>query len=82
MNNVSKDYSGKDSARLLASYLLSLSLFALAGAIVYFTYEVAIVSKQIPDILQSINNTSEQVEPIIDEVSEIIDLVPVIPERS
>ena len=76
MNDTFKDYSGKDSARLLASYLLSLSLFALAGAIVYFTYEVAIVSKQIPDILLSINNTSEQVEPIIDEVSKIIDLVP------
>jgi hypothetical protein len=78
MNDTSKDYSGKDSAGLLASYLLSLSLFALAGAIVYFTYEVVIISKQIPDILQSIDNTSEQVEPIIDEVSEIIDLVPVI----
>ena len=78
MNDVSKDSSGKDSARLLASYLLPLSLFSLAGAIAYFTYEVATVSKQIPDILLSINNTSEQVEPIIDEVSQIIDLVPAI----
>ncbi len=76
MNNTSKDTSGKDSARLLVSYLLPLSLFSLAGAIVYFTYEVAIVSKQIPDILLSIDNTSEKIEPIIDEVSNILDLVP------
>lgn len=76
MKITSKDYSGKDSARLLASYLLSLSLFSLAGAIAYFTYEVAIVSKQIPDILGSIDHTSEKVEPIIDEVSKILDLVP------
>jgi archaellum component FlaC/surface antigen len=66
----------KDSARLLVSYLLPLSLFSLAGAIVYFTYEVAIVSKQIPDILLSIENTSEKIEPIIDEVGDIIELVP------
>ena len=76
MNNVSKDSSGKDSARLLASYLLSLSLFALAGAIVYFTYEVAIISKQIPEILLRVDTTSEKVEPIIDDVGQIIDLVP------
>ncbi len=71
----------KEDARLLASYLMSLSLFALTGAIVYFTYQVAIVSKQIPDILTSIDSTSEKVEPIIDEVSKIVDLVPPILEE-
>ena len=76
MNDASKDCSGKDSARLLASYLLSLSLFALAGAIAYFTYEVAVISKQIPDILLRIDDTSEKVEPVIDDVGHIIDLVP------
>jgi len=65
-----------NTPKLFASYLFSLSLFALAGSIVYFTYEIASVSKQIPDILVSINSTSEKIEPIIDEVSEIIDLVP------
>ncbi len=65
-----------NTPKLFASYFSSLSLFALAGSIVYFTYEVASVSKQIPDILVSINSTSEKIEPIIDEVSEIIDLVP------
>jgi len=66
----------KDSPKQLASYLLSLSLFALAGAIVYFTYEMASVSKQIPDILVRIDNTTEKIEPIIEKVSEIVDLVP------
>lgn len=76
MNDVSKVYSNKDGAGLVASYLFSLSLFALAGSIVYFTYQIAIVSKQIPDILLSIDKTSEEIEPIIEEVGQIIDLVP------
>ncbi len=65
-----------NTPKLFASYLFSLSLFALAGSIVYFTYEVANVSKQIPDILVRIDNTTEKIEPIIDEVGEIVDLVP------
>jgi len=76
MNDSSKNNLSKDSARLLASYLLSLSLFSLAAAIVYFTYEVVIVSKQIPDILLSIDKSSEKIEPIVDEVSEIVALIP------
>ncbi|MCK4709900.1 MAG: hypothetical protein KAU21_14875, partial [Gammaproteobacteria bacterium] len=66
----------KEDAKLLASYLMSLSLFALSGAIVYFTYQMSVISKQIPDILISIDNTSEKIEPVIDEVSEIVALVP------
>ena len=65
-----------DTPKQFATVLLALSLFSLAAAIVYFTYEMANVSKQIPDILVSINSTSEKIEPIINEVSEIIDLVP------
>lgn len=66
----------KDDAKLLASYLMSLALFSLSGAIVYFTYNVAEVSRHIPDILISIDSTSEKIEPIVDEVSEIVALVP------
>lgn len=76
MNELAKDDAGKNGARLVASYLFSLSLFALAGSIAYFTYEMTTVSKQVPDILQSIDNTSEKIGPIIDEVGQIIDLVP------
>lgn len=67
MNNVPK---------LFASYLFSLSLFSLAASIAYFTYEVASVSKQIPDILVRIDNTTDKIEPVLDEVNEIVDLVP------
>ena len=76
MNDRSVGVLDKGTPRLLASYLLSLSLFALAGSIVYFTYQVAMVSKQIPEILQRIDMTSEKIEPVITEVAQIVDLVP------
>ena len=76
MSDASTVNSNRDNARLVASYLLSLSLFALAGSIAYFTYEMAMVSKQIPDILMRIDSTTEKVEPVIADVGEIIDLVP------
>jgi len=71
-----KDGQGKDNARLLAAFLLPLSLFALAAALVYFAYQAAVISQQIPYILESIDNTSDKVEPVIDEVSDILVLVP------
>jgi hypothetical protein len=46
-------------ARLIASYLLSLSLIALASSLAYFTYEFSTLSRYIPDVLVSINNTTE-----------------------
>ena len=76
MNDASTASSGKDKASLVASYLFSLSLFALAGSVVYFTYEVVIISKQIPGILLRVDTTSEKLEPIINDVGNIIDLVP------
>lgn len=76
MNQISDNSENKDNAKLIASYLMSLSLFALAGSIIYFTYQVAMVSKQIPDILLLIDTTSEKVEPIIVDVGQIIELVP------
>lgn len=63
-------------AKLLASYLLSLSLFALAAALSYFTYEFSTLSRYVPDVLVSINNTTDKVEPVVSEVGRIIDLVP------
>ena len=71
-----KTENTKDMASLIASYLLALSLFALAASLAYFTYEMSGVSRQIPDILSSINNTSVVIEPVVDEVGEIIELLP------
>jgi hypothetical protein len=76
MNDISNNTVSKENAKLIASYLLSLSLFALAGSIAYFTYETVIISKQIPDILVQIDSTTDKIEPILDEVAEITGLIP------
>lgn len=68
--------SAKSGAQLFATYVLSLAMFALAAALIYFAYEMSRVSTQIPDILTSVDHTSEQVGPIISEVVEIRDLIP------
>lgn len=66
------------TARLVASYVLSLSLFALATSLAYFTYEFSTLSRYIPDVLVSINNTTDKVEPVVAEVGRITVLVPAI----
>jgi len=68
--------TSKAGVQLVASYLMSLAMFALAGALVYFAYEVSRVSTQIPDILSSVDHTSDKVGPIVSEVVEIRELVP------
>ena len=74
--NEAPDNTVKAGTSHLATYILSLSLFSLAGAIIYFTYQVAIISKQIPDVIKSVDTTSNNIEPILDEVNRILDLVP------
>ncbi len=66
----------KTGTQLFATYLLSLAMFALAAALVYFAYEVSRVSRQIPDILTSVDHTSQKVGPIVSEVGEIRELIP------
>lgn len=68
--------TAKAGAQLFATYVLSLAMFALAGALIYFAYEVSRVSTHIPDILSSVDHTSETVTPIISEVGEIRELIP------
>jgi surface antigen/uncharacterized protein YoxC len=66
----------KEKLKVLASLLLPISLLSLAAALAYFTYEVAKVSRQIPDILERIDSTSENIGPVLDEVGDILELVP------
>ncbi len=66
----------KEKLKLFASLLLPLSLFSMAAALAYFTYELSAVSRQIPEILESIDSTSENIQPVLDEVGNILDLVP------
>ena len=68
--------NSKYRARLVASYLSSLAMLALAVALIYFAYQVSRVSTQIPDILTSVDHTSEKVGPIVGEVTEIRSLIP------
>lgn len=68
--------TSKQGAQLVASYVMSLAMFALAAGLIYFAYQVSRVSTQIPDILSSVDHTSDKVGPIISEVVEIRELVP------
>jgi len=63
---------------LYASYLTSASMFALAGAIVYFTVEMVQITRQIPDILLTVENTSKEIGPIVSEIAAIQKQIPII----
>lgn len=65
-----------NESRTQATYLLAFSIFCLAVALVYFTYEVALVRQQIPTILASVESASAKVDPLIKEIGEIRDLIP------
>ena len=60
----------------LATVLLPLSIFALAVAITYFTYQLSEVVEEIPDILHTIDNTTEKVAPVVDDVNQMVILIP------
>jgi hypothetical protein len=68
--------SAKTGAQLLTSTVMSLAMLSLAGALIYFAYQISLVSTQIPGILASVNQTSDRVEPIVSEVHEIRLLIP------
>lgn len=68
--------SAKTAAQLIASYAMSLAIFFLAGALFYFSYQLSLVVTQVPQILTSVNATSDKIEPIVSEVHEIRLLIP------
>ena len=59
-----------------ASYVLSFSLLSLAVAIIYFTWQISMISQKIPDILTSVEQASIKIEPIVKQVNDIKVLVP------
>ena len=63
-------------SRIVATYVLSLAFFSLAGALVYLTVTVSKVSRELPGIMESINHTSDKVESAIKEFDKVRDLVP------
>lgn len=64
-----------------ATYVLALSLFSLAGALIYFSIKVSDVTQTLPAILEGVEQTSAKVEPVLAEVSGIRDMVPPILEE-
>jgi surface antigen len=65
-----------NKAHLAAIYLSAFSMLVLAAALVYFTIELGGVARQIPDILQTVDRTSDKIAPVISEAGEIMDMVP------
>lgn len=59
-----------------ATYFFASSLFALAGAIIYFSVQIAKIVDEVPALLTSINQTNENLAPVINEVAEIRKQIP------
>ncbi len=78
--------------RTMATYVLALGLFALAGSIVYFSIVISSYREKIPEILKSFEQTSHTIDsfmtktenisnaipPVIEEVAEIRKQIPAI----
>jgi len=61
-----------------ASYTLAFSQFSLAAALIYFTIEISGIVIQIPDILSSVEKTSEKINPIVSEIGKVREQIPLI----
>ena len=57
-------------------YLLALSIFCMAGAVIYFSYELARIGAQIPLILSTVDQTSEKIGPVLKEVDSVQKQIP------
>lgn len=66
---------------VLNQYILPTGLFALAGALVFFTIELASIRKAIPHILETVAEVEKNLEPVLEEVEEIRLLVPSIVDQ-
>lgn len=63
-------------ARFLATTFLSVALASLALAVAYAAYQIGTLREQIPELLTSIERTSQKLEPVLRGVDAIRDLVP------
>jgi len=61
--------------RTAASYLLSVSVFSLAAALFYFTFEVSRLVKEVPMVVGGIETISTKIEPIISQMDKVQALV-------
>ena len=62
--------------RNIATYTLAASLFCLAAAFTYFTIGLTRLANQTPVILNSIEQTSKKIEPVLAEFYKVRELIP------
>lgn len=72
----------KPPVRNTATYFLAISLFCLAGSLVFFTSKISQVTNTIPDFVKGIEKSSTMVEPILKSINESTALLPVILEET
>ncbi len=65
-----------------ATYLLSIGLLSLAGALIYFTYAFSKFAVSLPDLITEIQTTQDKFDPIVKEVSDIKMLIPSIVDEA
>ncbi len=71
-----KESESGTKAKTAAQFAMSFALVCLAGSIVYFTYEFMSIARYIPGVLQTVDQTVDKIDPIMDEVGEIRQLIP------
>ena len=67
-----------DNSRNIATYVLAISLFSLALALVYFSINLAQISSQIPTVVESLGESSQKIQPVVEKMGEFKDEIPAI----
>ncbi len=68
-------------SKSIAINAISVAILCLALSLCYFTYELSQIRKQIPEILIATESTTARVEPALQQLNEVRDLVPPILEE-
>jgi ABC-type transporter Mla subunit MlaD len=68
----------QDNSRLLiqARFAIAASVFALAISLAYFTFEFSRLATYVPEVIESVDQTVDKIDPIIAQVDTISGLVP------
>ena len=67
-----------EKARLFASYLFSVSLLCMAGAIVYFSFAVMKTIEEVPELMLQVEKTSVSLQPVVVEFNKLNDSIPLV----
>ena len=70
------------SPKSFGIHLLSLSLFCLAGALVYFTVTLAGIASDLPVLIKEVQAAQDRFDPVVEEAHSIQALIPEILDQS